>query len=128
MNIFNIINNIYKKDPILVSKIDTSLCILLTSILRLDKYNIEQLRRVVSYMFFIHPKHYIMLLFVYIRECKNPPFLKGINKKEKVKEDKLYNKIAYLFDWSSKELNLNKPIMDKVINREQWCKELGVKK
>lgn len=127
MNIFTILKGIYKKEPLIIEKIDVSLCIALTNILRLDKNNIFHLKKIINYLFYLEPKRYIMLLFVTIPYNKYPPFLKGIEKKKEEKEDLLYNKIAYIFDWSKKELTKNKYILDKVIDKDYFRKELAIK-
>lgn len=126
MNIFNIINSIYKKEIITIDKIDIGLCIALTNILKLNKNNLIYLKKIIGYLFYVEPLRYLMLLFIFIPQNKYPPFIKGIEK-IKDKEDLLYNKIAYLYDWGNKELNLQKPILDKVIDRSYWSNQLGVK-
>jgi hypothetical protein len=126
MNIFSVLKGIYKKEQLVIDKIDIGLCIALTNILKLDKNNILSLRRIIDYLFYLEPKRYIMLLFIVIPFNKYPPFLKGIKKKEEEKEDLLYNRIAYQFDWSSTELKKNKYILDKVIDRDYWRKELSI--
>ncbi len=123
-NIFEIINKIYKKEPLIIDKIDLSLCIALTNILRLNKNNLHYLKSIIHYLFYINPKRYIMLLFITIPHYTHPPFIKGTGKKIEKKENKLYNKIACLFDWSKSELNYNKNLLDKVIDENYWKKEL----
>jgi hypothetical protein len=127
MTIFEVVNSIYKKQPMVVDKLDIGLCIALTNILRLNKNNLLVLKKIVNYLFFIEPKRYLMLLFVSIPQ-QTPPFIKGIKKQEEQKEDLLYTKISYILDWSKKELKLYKPLLDKIIDRKYWCSELGVKK
>lgn len=126
-NIFDIINRIYKKEPLIIDKIDLSLCIALTNILRLNKSNLHYLKSIIHYLFYIHPKRYIMLLFIKIPYYKYPPFIKGTGKKKEEKENKLYNKIQYVLDWSNKELKWNKSILDKIIDKDYWKKELAIK-
>ncbi len=125
-NIFSTIKGIYKKEPLLIDKIDISLCIALTNILRLNKNNLTSLKKAVEYLYYLEPKRYIMLIFILIPFTPYPPFCKGVTKKEEEKEDKVYNKIAYLFDWSKKELELNKPILNK-LDLEGIKKEIGIK-
>lgn len=127
MNIFEVIKAIYKKEQLILDKIDIGLCIALTNILRLDKNNLIYLKDIINYLFYIDPKRYLMLLYCVIPYNNYAPFLKGSKKKEELKEDKLYNKIAYVLNWGSKELERQKHILDKVINREDWAKSLGVK-
>jgi hypothetical protein len=127
MNIFDITNGIYKKEPLIIDKIDVSLCIVLTNILKLNKTNIHSIKKIIHYLFFIEPKRYIMLLFIMIPQNLRPPFIKGVKKIEEVKEDLLYKRIGYQFDWSNRELELNRKILDKVIDKDYFKKELGVK-
>lgn len=127
MNIFDITNGIYKKEPLVVDKIDTTLCIVLTNLLKLNKNNIHSIKKIIHYLFFIEPKRYLMLLFIMIPQNLHPPFIKGVKKKEEAKEDLLYKRIGYQFDWSKRELELNRKILDKVIDRDYFKKELGIK-
>ena len=125
MNIFNIINNIYKKEIIIIDKIDIGLCITINNILKLNINNLIYLKNIIDYLFYIEPKRYLMLLFIIIPQ-NNKPYFKGVKKSIEQKEDKLYNKIVYIFNWSFKELKRQKPILDRTINREYWSKILAI--
>jgi hypothetical protein len=115
MNIYEIVKGIYKKQPLEVDKIDVSLCIALTNILRLDLNNLEVLKKLTNYLFFIEPKRFLMLLFIKIPQRLTPPFLKGVSKLKDEKENKDYEKIAYRFNWSKKELLINTQILNKLL-------------
>lgn len=126
-NIYETVNALYKKEPITIPKIDVSLCIALTNILKLDTNNLTILKKLTEYLFYLEPKRYIMLLFILLPQKIRVPFLKKIEKVTEEKEDKLYNKIGYVLDWSKKELNIYKFLLDKIIDRDYWCKELACK-
>ena len=128
MSIFTIINGIYKKEPLIIDKIDISLCIALTNILKLNKNNCISLKKLIEYLYYLEPKRYIMLLFILIPFTKYPPFCKGVKKIVEEKENKVYSKLSYIFDWSSAELQKNKYMLDKIIDskRSYWESELGI--
>uniref|UniRef100_A0A6M3L1A2 Uncharacterized protein n=1 Tax=viral metagenome TaxID=1070528 RepID=A0A6M3L1A2_9ZZZZ len=126
MNYYDIIKSLYKKEAITVDKIDLTLCIILTNILKLDTKSLPNLKKIIHYLFFIDPKRYLMLLFIMIPQNKYPPFLKSIKKIEK-KDDTLFKKIQYIIDWGDRELEIHKNLLEKVIDRDFWKKELGVK-
>jgi len=127
MNFYEIIKAIYKKEVLVIDKIDVTLCIILTNILKLDRNNLPNLKKIIQYLFFIEPKRYIMLLFVGIPKNSYPPFLKKVEKQKPEKNDLLLMKIQYILNWSTRELNRNKLLLDKVIDRNLWKNELGVK-
>jgi hypothetical protein len=124
--IFDIIKGIYKKEPLIIDKIDISLCIALTNILRLNKNNLTSLKKMIEYLYYLEPKRYIMLMFILIPFTPYPPFCKGVKKIEEEKENKVYSKLAYIFDWSSRERKLNEPILNK-LDLEYLKKELAIK-
>ena len=125
MDLINIIDSIYKKDKIIIDKVDIGLCIALNNVLRLNMNNLIYLKKILKFMFYIEPKRYLMLLFIIIPQ-NNKPYFKGVKKSIEQKEDKLYNKIVYIFNWSFKELKRQKPILDRTINREYWSKILAI--
>ena len=56
------------------------------------------------------------------------PFIPWSKKDKPIKEKKVYDKIKYVLGWSQKELERQKPILDKIIltNEKYWKQELGV--
>lgn len=94
--------------------------------LSFDKDNLQVLRRLLPYIFWIEPTHFYYLLFFNIPQKSRVPFLKKIEKEETTK-DKLLEKIKYILGWSSKELSYNKAELERLlVNRKHWEKELGV--
>lgn len=129
MNFFDSIKCIYEKKKSLVPEsIDRLLCITLNKWLTFDKDNLETVRKVIDYVFYIEPKHYFYLLYLSIPHKYKTPFLKKIDK-NKPSEDKLIAKIQYVTKWSDKELRFNMPILKKnVLNEPKyWKSQLGVK-
>jgi hypothetical protein len=125
MDLFGLIRTIYEKKG-LEEEVSTTDIVLLNRWLSFDRWNIGRVRKVMKYLFFVEPIHYFYLLYFNMPQVGRAPFLKSY-KKEKDKEDKVFNKIAYTLDWSNKEFELNKNILNKVIDKKYWKKELGVK-
>ncbi len=124
---FDFYSAIYKKQKIQIEFKDWHWCITLNKWLGFDKDNVQSIKKLLPYMFYVEPKHYYYLLFFNIRKKYNVPFHKKIVK-VKEKDDKLRDKICYILGWSKRVYDLQKPILDKVINsnKSYWKKELGV--
>ena len=128
MNFFDIIRDIYLKSKRPLPKIDIPFLIPINHWLSYDRNNLPYLKRVLPYLFYIEPIHYFYLLYFNIPKTSRVPFLKKIEK-EKIIDDKLLSKIQYVMKWSNKELNLNKPILEKVLtNKKYWENEVGIQK
>ena len=126
-NIFNIINNIYKKEAmVLEMKPDLGLCIALTYFLRYDIDNLPILKKLVDIMYYVEPKHYLMLLFICIPRKWKAPFLKKVTL-QKNELSTLLGKIQKTLKWSNREIQIHQPLLEKIIDKEYWRKELGVK-
>jgi len=122
---FDVIKSIYRKDKIDVNMDDMPI-VSLCKWLSFDKDNLQVLRRLLPYIFWIEPTHFYYLLFFNIPQKSRVPFLKKIEKEETTK-DKLLEKIKYILGWSSKELSYNKAELERLlVNRKHWEKELGV--
>ena len=108
MNFYEILKSIYSKKISwsLNNFNDWGLCIALTKSLSKDPDNLEALKKIVQYMFFVSPRQYFYLLFFIIPK-KNfvPKMIK--TKKIPIKIKGLEEKIQDFFGWSSKELMLN---------------------
>lgn len=126
INIFNVINSVYSKSPI-NEDIDNSTNILLVYYLGLDKDNLPTLARIAEFSYYIAPESLFYLIYLSIKGKEKTPFLKPYRKKIEVEEDKLYEKIKYVLGWSNNELNLNRSILDNVIDKSLWAERLGVK-
>jgi hypothetical protein len=127
-NLFEIIRKIYLKEDISnISNIDVSMCLTISKYLSYDPDNLAFLKKIVIYIFNISADNYLYLLWLGIPKKSKVPFLRKIDKIEP-KKDKLYEEIRLVLEWSDKELQFNKGILDRVIskNRKFWEKELGV--
>ena len=127
MMITDLVKSIYRKQPMkLEDAADLGLCLGLTNIFKLNPLNSNILKKLSYYIFFVEPRHYLILLFLLIPYQQYVPFYNAIKKQEN-KKDKLYEKIKYVLGWSDKELQLHTSLLNKVIDREYWCNELAVK-
>ena len=126
--LFDVISKLYRKEPMRLSHIDQGFCIAITNTLRFDVDNIAALKKAIEYLFYIDPKHYLILLFLLIPKKDYVPSLKKVTLQ--IDEfSSLYDKIKYVLDWSVRELNFHRPILSSLLSndKEKWCKELGVK-
>jgi len=127
-SLFEIIKKIYLKEDISdIGNIDTSLCLTISKYLSYDLDNLPFLKKIVLYIFNISANNYLYLLWMGIPKKSKVPFLRKIDKIEP-KKDELYKEIQSVLEWSQRELDFNKGILDRVIskNRKFWEKELGV--
>ena len=127
-NPFELIRKIYQKEDISdITNIDTSMCIIISKYLSYDKDNLPILKKLVHFIFYIEGINYIYLLWLSIPKKDRVPFLKKIDKKEE-KKIKLYEEIKEVLEWSERELQFNKSILDKVIMpyKKYWEKEFGI--
>jgi hypothetical protein len=58
---------------------------------------------------------------------KRAPFLKRVVKQKEKKINKLENKIKDVLGWSNREFNRNRNLLEKIIDKKYWNKELGLK-
>jgi hypothetical protein len=123
---FDLIKSIYRKEPMKVDELDLGICIALTSTLKNDPDNLPILKKLLQVLYYIDPKNYVILLFLSIPRKFSVPFLKGVKKLDKP-ENVLYNKIQSVLGWSKRELKFHEPILDKIIDKDYWGKELAVK-
>lgn len=128
MTLYDIIRSIYTKTTLNID-IDTGLTIVLNKWLSYDKDNVQHIKKILSYFYYLTPQNYFDLLFFNIPQKSVPPFLKKIEKSEPEKEDKILNRIKDILDWSQRELNFNRDLLLKQINtdRKYWEVELGLK-
>lgn len=126
MSFTTLLTSVYNKEKLLVDDINIGLCIALSKWLSFDISNIYILNKIVKYMFFVEPETYYYLLYFNISKKQKIPYLSKIDKIEE-KEDELMNKIKETLFWSNREYNYHKDILDKIINRDYWSQQLGVK-
>jgi hypothetical protein len=122
-----LLKTIYTKELIETTD-DIGLCIALTKSLSKDIENLDVLRDVVKYLFYVKPEHYFFLLFFYIPKKSYIPKLVKTAKVKDEKPDVLLDKLQYVLSWSNKELKRNKNILEKTVlqNKKYWKAELGV--
>lgn len=125
-NYLDLIKTIYTKQKIEITE-DQGMCIALTRTLAKNPDNLSIVKNLLDYLFYIQPKHYFYLLYFSIAKKNYIPSSIKIEIKEE-KENKIYERIKYIFGWSNKELLKNRQILDKVItDKKFWHEELGVK-
>lgn len=128
MNIlFDTLKAIYQKSRLPSFTYDVQMCITLSKLFSLDSTETYKVRKLVEYLFWLEPKHYIYLLYFHISKKLKPPFL-NYPKKAVMKENLLFTKVQYILKWSDREMKANKEILELILKDEKyWKKELGVK-
>lgn len=123
-NFLDLLKTIYTKQKICYTN-DIGECIALSKSLSKNPDNLKGLSKCINYLFYIDPLHYFYLLYFNIPSKQYIPKSIKFDIDEE-KENKLYNKIKYVMNWSDKELKINKRILDKVIDEKYWNKELAI--
>ena len=125
INFLDLLKTVYSKEKLAVID-DMSDCIAITKTLAKDTDNLKALREVTKYLFLISPRSYFYLLFCHIPKKAYFKLIK-IDKEEE-KENKLFNKIKQILQWSDKELLYNKKIIEYItIGKEkEWKANLGL--
>ena len=126
MTLFEIIRVIYSKKKLDIDS-DTTTNMTLSKWLSFDRDNLECISKVLLFLFWVKPQHYIYLLWFNIPKKFNVPFLKKPSQENNEEENELFNKIKDVFNWSQREFFLYKPLLNKVIlpNQEYWQEKLG---
>jgi hypothetical protein len=127
MKFFDILKSIYKKD---IKKVDFDpdfrLNVNLVKYLAYDKGNLKSLEKIADYIIYLEPINFFYLLYFNVRN-KRAPFLKRVVKQKEKKINKLENKIKDVLGWSNREFNRNRNLLEKIIDKKYWNKELGLK-
>lgn len=130
-NFFDYLKAIYLKDKNLCpQEVDIQLNMTLSKWITFDTSNLNYVKSILPYMFYIQPKNYFILLYTSVSKKDTVPFLKkpeGIKTEEK--ESELHNRLKKLLQWSDREFELNKSILEKTILKDEkyWETELGIK-
>lgn len=126
---YDYFKNIYTKVEKFPETYEIGLNIAITKWLSKDSRYIGIVKRVLSYIYSISPKHYYWLLFLSIPRATYPPKMVKTEREEKTAHKPLFKKIQYVLKWSDRELNRNMPMLEKLIipNKKYWEQELGVK-
>jgi len=125
-NFFNVIRSLYTKNTN-SETISQELCPTLIKWLSFDKTTIRYLKTLIPFLFYIEPQHFYYLLFFTLPKSSVPYFKKKDIKKEQ-EEKKLVEKIQYILNWSDRELQFHKNVIQKLIlpNKKYWCEEFGL--
>lgn len=123
----SLLKTIYTKEKLEVTD-DIGLCIALTKTLAKESSNLEDIKKVVPFLFYLDPKRYFYLLYFVIKPKSYIPKSVKVEKVENEESD-LLNKVQSVLGWSNKERRYNSTILNKTIleNEKYWKGELGVK-
>ena len=123
---FEIYKALYQKTPLPEVEYDMGTCIVMSKWIAKDTSQTSKIHKLLPYMFYIEPKHYIWLLYAHIsRKFQLPRFPK--KKKDSVKENKVYNRMKELLGWSERELKFQSNILNQVVDQKYWKSEFGIK-
>ena len=93
-----------------------------------DENNIEWIAKNIEYQYYINPVHSYILLYFGIQKVVRVPTI-HFPKKSKEIEDDLRDRICEVLDWSIREFELNRYVIEKEIlsNESYWRTKLGLK-
>jgi uncharacterized FlgJ-related protein len=108
--------------------IDNNWNIVMTKWMGYNQNNIQHLKKVIPYFYYLDPKEYFILLFANIPKCQYPPFLKKIDN-AKEKDDLFIDRIKEILGWTNREVEANKEILNMIFvsDIKEWKKRIGVK-
>ena len=124
--IFDIIRAIYQKTQLPNWEYDIQTCITVSKWISWDQSETTKIRRIIDYIFYISPIHYVYLLYFCVTPKQQVPYLRKPPQVEQ-KENRLYQKIQYILNWSDRELKVNHKLLDLVIDEKHWKKELALR-
>ena len=127
INFWDIIKSIYTKKKIDINEVESFSNIGLVKYLSFDKDNLLSLSRIAEFSYYIAQDSLFYLIWLSIPYKANTPYLKVYNRNIEVEDNELYKKIQYILNWSNRELDYNKNILNKVIDNSIWNKKLGLK-
>jgi len=124
------INSVYTKRKVPVISLETIDIITLNKWLSYDRDNVQVLRSLLDYMFYVEPLHYYYLLFFNIGHKGRPPFLTKIEKDKTKENTVLVDKILYVTGWSNAEFKKYEPLLEATVfsNKKYWKEQLGIGK
>ena len=123
---FDVLKSCYTKNPLDI-KIDTNYCIGLVRWLSYDPINLPIIKRITKYLFYLKPLYFYYMLLLCIPPRKKIPFLNKPSSEPAIKYPKLYEEIRKALDWSDKELRLHSKLLNRVIDKNHWKKEMALK-
>jgi hypothetical protein len=126
--IFEAITAIYKKDPKEI-EVNTSIMITVSKWLSFDKDNLQVLKEIVPFIFYLSPKHYYYIAWLNIPQKYKVPFLKKYEEVNKPEKNELEQKIQSVLGYSDREFFYNKKAIDSLISKDEmlWKERLGIK-
>lgn len=119
------LKTIYTKEKLEVV-LDNSTILGLNKVLSKEESNIQALKKIIPFLFYISAENFFYLLYFIIPQRGYVPKTFKTEKEEE-KEDKLIDRIQYTLGWSNRELSYNKKILESCIDRDYWKQKLGCK-
>jgi hypothetical protein len=122
---WDIIQNIYKKDRVPLELTEFVNFQALTRYLAKDKDNLPIVRKILPYLWYLSPETYYRILYLLIPRKSILPYL--ARKKEAILEaSPLLDKVKTILGYSNKEFNCYKPLLNKVLDKKYWSKQLAI--
>jgi hypothetical protein len=129
-NIFTYIKALYNKnlEGIDLENIQTQQNMVISKWLCYNEENLPLMKQMISYIWILNPREYFLLLALNLPKLERVPFLYKIEKEKEIKETILFEEIKKVFQWSNKELEQNRSILNKVLepHKNHFKKELGI--
>lgn len=125
--IFEAITAIYKKDPKDI-EVNTSIMFTISKWLSFDKDNLQVLKEIVPFIFYLSPKHYYYIAWLNIPAKSKVPFLKKYEEVKEPEKTELEQKMQSVLGWSNQEFFYNKKAIDNLISKDKklWMERLGI--
>lgn len=126
-NYLDLLKTIYTKERLEATD-DIGVCIALTKTLAKEQSNLEIIRKIIPFLFYIEPKRYFYLLYFSIPKKNYIPKSLKVEKAEE-EENKLLDRVQSVLQWSNRERKFNTKILTKTILEDEkfWKGELGLK-
>jgi hypothetical protein len=105
---------------------DIGTAIGITKVLSKNERNLPILSKLIDFLFFIEPSHYLCLLFYQIPKVAFVPKSQKVLTNE-VEYDIIDVRLKELLHMTQRELAYSKPILDMIItDKKQWKERLGL--
>ncbi len=126
---FDLLKILYTKNKAYSHFEDVGILFWLNTYLALDRKNLNTIKELAPFLFYVNPRHYFYLLFFSIPYSANPPYLKK-PAKTPVKENVVVKRIQSVLGWTNREVRFNYPILEKIFLKDKatekhWKQELG---
>ena len=127
MNPYELLRSIYEKTKPQVTGLETWHNIQLCKWLSQNTIITSTVARLIPYMFYVEPAHFFYLLWFSVpkQAMVHPPKKVTVDMNDSL----LLNKVQDILQWSPREMELNKSVLNHVLKDEQyWIEQLGVTK